>query len=62
MGVDHAFLAADHGLALEPRDDHAAYIGNWLAVLKEDKRAILIPKTCCPPPDCSQRLMAAFLK
>lgn len=35
-----AFLAADLGLALEPRDDHAAYIGNWLTVLKEDKRAI----------------------
>jgi antirestriction protein ArdC len=35
-----AFLAADLGLTLEPRDDHAAYIGNWLAVLKDDKRAI----------------------
>lgn len=35
-----AFLAADLGLFLEPRDDHAAYIGNWLSVLKEDKRAI----------------------
>ena len=36
-----AFLAADLGLALEPRDDHAAYIGHWLSVLKEDKRAIV---------------------
>jgi antirestriction protein ArdC len=35
-----AFLAADLGLALEPRDDHASYIGHWLEVLKEDKRAI----------------------
>jgi antirestriction protein ArdC len=35
-----AFLAADLGLALEPRDDHASYIGHWLAVLKDDKRAI----------------------
>ena len=35
-----AFLAADLGLTLEPRDDHASYIGHWLAVLKEDKRAI----------------------
>lgn len=35
-----AFLAADLGLTLEPRDDHAAYIGHWLAVLKDDKRAI----------------------
>lgn len=35
-----AFLAADLGLTLEQRDDHASYIGHWLAVLKEDKRAI----------------------
>ena len=35
-----AFLSADLGLTPEPRDDHAAYIGNWLKVLKEDKRAI----------------------
>jgi antirestriction protein ArdC len=35
-----AFLAADLGLSAEPRADHAAYIGSWLKVLKEDKRAI----------------------
>lgn len=35
-----AFLCADLGLALEDRADHADYIGHWLAVLKEDKRAI----------------------
>jgi antirestriction protein ArdC len=35
-----AFLCADLGLRLEDRDDHAAYIGHWLAVLKVDKRAI----------------------
>lgn len=35
-----AFLSADLGLTPEPRDDHAAYIGNWLKVLKDDKRAI----------------------
>jgi antirestriction protein ArdC len=35
-----AFLCADLGLRLEDRDDHAAYIGHWLSVLKEDKRAI----------------------
>lgn len=34
------FLAADLGLAIEPRDDHAAYIASWLKVLKGDKRAI----------------------
>jgi antirestriction protein ArdC len=35
-----AFLCADLGLRLEDRDDHAAYIGSWLRVLKNDKRAI----------------------
>lgn len=35
-----AFLSADLGLALEPREDHAAYIANWLEVLKNDKHAI----------------------
>lgn len=35
-----AFLAADLGLYLEPREDHAAYLESWLSVLKEDKRAI----------------------
>lgn len=35
-----AFLAADLGLTLEPRDDHAAYLGSWLKVLQSDKRAI----------------------
>jgi antirestriction protein ArdC len=35
-----AFLCADLGITPEIRDDHAAYLGHWLAVLKEDKRAI----------------------
>ena len=35
-----AFLAADLGLMQEVREDHAAYIGHWLEVLKRDKRAI----------------------
>ncbi|RVH60067.1 DUF1738 domain-containing protein [Sinorhizobium meliloti] len=35
-----AFLSADLGLRLEDRQDHAAYIGHWLSVLKDDKRAI----------------------
>lgn len=35
-----AFLCADLGLALEPREDHASYIASWLEVLKEDKRFI----------------------
>jgi len=35
-----AFLCADLGLTLDDREDHAAYIGSWLKVLKDDKRAI----------------------
>jgi antirestriction protein ArdC len=35
-----AFLCADLDLALEPREDHAEYIANWLEVLKNDNRAI----------------------
>jgi antirestriction protein ArdC len=34
------FLCADLDLTLEPRDDHAAYLAHWLAVLKRDNRAI----------------------
>lgn len=35
-----AFLCADLNITPEVREDHAAYIGNWLTVLKGDKRAI----------------------
>jgi antirestriction protein ArdC len=35
-----AFLCADLGITPEVRDDHAAYIANWLQVLRNDKRAI----------------------
>jgi antirestriction protein ArdC len=35
-----AFLCADLGITLEPRDDHAAYLAHWLKVIREDKRAI----------------------
>lgn len=35
-----AFVCADMGLATEPREDHAAYLQHWLAVLRLDKRAI----------------------
>ena len=37
-----AFLAADLGLYLEPREDHAAYIASWLEVLKRDKKAVFV--------------------
>ncbi|HKR87695.1 MAG TPA: zincin-like metallopeptidase domain-containing protein, partial [Phenylobacterium sp.] len=35
-----AFLCADLGLELTPREDHAAYLDSWLQVLGSDKRAI----------------------
>jgi antirestriction protein ArdC len=35
-----AFVCADLDLAPEPREQHAAYIVNWIEVLKDDKRAI----------------------
>jgi antirestriction protein ArdC len=35
-----AFLCAHLGIANEPRSDHAAYVQNWLSVLRNDKRAI----------------------
>lgn len=35
-----AFICADLDLALEPREDHASYLANWLEVLKADNRAI----------------------
>ena len=35
-----AFVCADLAITPEVREDHAAYIGSWLKVLKEDKRAI----------------------
>ena len=36
-----AFVAADLGLHLEPREDHAAYLASWIKVLQDDKRAIV---------------------
>jgi len=35
-----AFLCAELGITPDVRDDHAAYLASWLAVLKQDKRAI----------------------
>jgi len=35
-----AFLCADLGITPDVREDHAAYIANWLDVLKNDKRFI----------------------
>ncbi|TIV14258.1 MAG: DUF1738 domain-containing protein [Mesorhizobium sp.] len=36
-----SFLCADLGVAHNPRDNTAAYLASWLAVLKNDKRAII---------------------
>ena len=36
--IGAAFLCADLGITPETREDHAAYIGSWLKVLREDKR------------------------
>jgi antirestriction protein ArdC len=35
-----AFLCADIAITDAPRADHAQYLANWLAVLKDDKRAL----------------------
>ena len=35
-----SFLSAALQITPEIRDDHAAYLGHWLTVLKSDKRAI----------------------
>ena len=38
--LNAAFLSADLGLTPSPREEHAAYIADWLKALKNDKRAI----------------------
>lgn len=40
-----AFLAADLGLAIEPRPDHASYIASWIKVLQNESRAIVLAAT-----------------
>jgi antirestriction protein ArdC len=35
-----AFLCADLGISPEPREDHASYLAHWIAVMKDDKRAV----------------------
>lgn len=35
-----AFICAALGLESEPRPDHASYLASWLAVLREDNKAI----------------------
>ncbi len=38
--IGSAFLCADLGITPETREDHAAYIGNWLRILKGDRKFI----------------------
>lgn len=40
-----AFLCAEYLVLHTPRPDHAAYIAEWLAILKSDKRAIFDAST-----------------
>ena len=40
-----AFVSAELGLEIEPRRDHAPYIQSWLAVLRNDRRAIFTAAT-----------------
>ena len=35
-----AFVCAALNVTAEPREDHAAYLTEWLGVLKADKRAV----------------------
>ena len=35
-----AFLCADLGITPDIREDQAAYLGHWLKILQDDKRAI----------------------
>lgn len=46
------FLAADLGLYVEPRADHASYLDAWLKALKADKRAIFTAARSKPPITC----------
>jgi antirestriction protein ArdC len=36
-----AFWCAQFGLDQATRQDHAAYLGDWLAILKTDSRALV---------------------
>ena len=38
--IGAAYLCADLGVSNAPRPDHAAYVGSWLKLLKNDQRAI----------------------
>jgi antirestriction protein ArdC len=54
-----AMLCAELGVTAVPRPDHAAYIQNWLAALKEDKRAVFT--AAAKASECA-RFLASFSK
>lgn len=53
-----AFLCADIGLTPAPRLDHAAYVANWLRVLKDDRKAIF---TAASQADRAARYLFALI-
>ena len=40
-----AFVSGAIGIKLHDREDHAAYLANWLQTLRSDKRAIFAAAT-----------------
>ena len=55
-----AFLCTDLELALEPREENASCIANWLEVLKNDTRAIFsaaraVRRRSSPQTQCRRR-------
>jgi antirestriction protein ArdC len=41
MELGAAFRCADLGIPPEIRENHAAHVGHWLRVLKDDRHVIL---------------------
>jgi antirestriction protein ArdC len=54
-----AFLCGDLGITAEPRPDHAAYIDNWLRILKSDRKAIF---TAASAANKAAEFLAGFSK
>ena len=55
-----ALLGADLGLPTSHMDDHAAYIGSWLKVLRKDSRAIMTAPAALPDLGAYRRFVVAF--
>jgi hypothetical protein len=53
MELGAAFRCADLGIPPEIRENHAAHVGHWLRVLKDDKHVILSAATHASPPSLS---------